>query len=88
MQTKTILENLSHSHSFDDSNQRAKRNTLYATVLTFVMMIAEITAGIIYNSMALLADGWHMSSHALALGLSQWLQNIKMIYDLVLELLK
>ena len=70
MQTKTILENLSHSHSFDDSNQRAKRNTLYATVLTFVMMIAEITAGIIYNSMALLADGWHMSSHALALGLS------------------
>ena len=70
MQTKTILENLSHSHNFDDSNQRAKRNTLYATVLTFVMMIAEITAGIIYNSMALLADGWHMSSHALALGLS------------------
>ena len=48
MQTKTILENLSHSHSFDDSNQRAKRNTLYATVLTFVMMIAEITAGILW----------------------------------------
>jgi cation diffusion facilitator family transporter len=70
MQRETILENLSHSHSFDGTNQRAKRNTLYATVLTFVMMIAEITAGIIYNSMALLADGWHMSSHALALGLS------------------
>lgn len=70
MQTNTILENLSHSHSFDDTNQKAKRNTLYATILTFVMMIAEITAGLIYNSMALLADGWHMSSHALALGLS------------------
>jgi cation diffusion facilitator family transporter len=70
METKTILENLSHSHSFDDTNQRAKKNTLYATILTFVMMIVEITAGIIYNSMALLADGWHMSSHALALGLS------------------
>jgi cation diffusion facilitator family transporter len=70
MQRETILENLSHSHSFDGTNQRAKRNTLYVTVLTFIMMIAEITAGIIYNSMALLADGWHMSSHALALGLS------------------
>ncbi len=70
METKTILENLSHSHSFDNTNQRAKRNTLYATILTFVMMIAEIATGIIYNSMALLADGWHMSSHALALGLS------------------
>lgn len=34
------------------------------------MMIAEITAEVVYNSMALLADGWHMSSHALALGLS------------------
>ena len=70
METKAILENLSHSHSFDNTNQRAKRNTLYATILTFVMMIAEITAGIFYNSMALLADGWHMSSHALALGLA------------------
>ena len=70
MQTKTLLKNISRSHNFDDTNQKAKRNTLYATILTFVMMIAEITAGIIYNSMALLADGWHMSSHALALGLS------------------
>jgi cation diffusion facilitator family transporter len=70
MQTTAILENLSHSHSFDDTNSIAKRNTLYATILTFVMMIAEITAGMIFNSMALLADGWHMSSHALALGLS------------------
>ena len=34
------------------------------------MMVAEIVGGWTYNSMALLADGWHMSSHALALGLS------------------
>lgn len=34
------------------------------------MMIAEITGGWLFNSMALLADGWHMSSHAFALGLS------------------
>ena len=34
------------------------------------MMVLEIGSGYYYNSMALLADGWHMSSHALALGLS------------------
>ena len=39
-------------------------------LLTVVMMVAEIGGGWFYNSMALLADGWHMSSHALALGLS------------------
>ena len=33
-------------------------------------MVTEIVGGWMYNSMALLADGWHMSSHALALGLS------------------
>jgi cation diffusion facilitator family transporter len=33
-------------------------------------MVIEIAAGWIYNSMALLADGWHMSSHAVAIGLS------------------
>jgi cation diffusion facilitator family transporter len=38
--------------------------------LTFVMMIVEIAGGWWFNSMAVLADGWHMSSHALALGLS------------------
>jgi cation diffusion facilitator family transporter len=35
-----------------------------------VMMVIEITGGWYYNSMALLADGWHMSSHTVALGLS------------------
>jgi cation diffusion facilitator family transporter len=34
------------------------------------MMIAEISGGMIFNSMALLADGWHMSSHMVALGLA------------------
>jgi cation diffusion facilitator family transporter len=38
--------------------------------LTAVMMVVEIAAGWIFGSMALLADGWHMSSHTLALGLS------------------
>ena len=43
---------------------------MWAVVLTAVMMVVEIAGGWVYNSMALLADGWHMSSHALALGLS------------------
>lgn len=55
---------------FEGGNPLAERKTLLAALLTVVMMVAEIIAGWYYNSMALLADGWHMSSHALALGLS------------------
>ena len=59
-----------HSHVFDEGNPLAERNTRLAVILTAVMMVAEIFGGWYYNSMALLADGWHMSSHVLALGLS------------------
>jgi len=59
-----------HDHVFDEGNPLAERNTRWAVLLTIVMMVAEITSGWMFNSMALLADGWHMSSHALALGLS------------------
>jgi cation diffusion facilitator family transporter len=59
-----------HSHIFDEGNPLAERNTRIAVALTLFMMIAEILGGWIYNSMALLADGWHMGTHALALGLS------------------
>lgn len=45
-------------------------NAKLAALLTLAMMVLEIGAVYYYNSMALLADGWHMSSHALALGLS------------------
>ena len=38
--------------------------------ITATMMVVEIVAGWWFNSMALLADGWHMSSHAFAIGLS------------------
>lgn len=70
MQTSTPLGDGQHSHIFDEGNPLAERNTLWAVVLTAVMMVVEIAGGWVYNSMALLADGWHMSSHALALGLS------------------
>lgn len=61
---------LKHSHIFDEGNPLAEKNTLRVAILTAVMMVVEIAGGWYYNSMALLADGWHMSSHAVALGLS------------------
>jgi len=59
-----------HSHLFHDANPLAEQRTRWVLWLTLVMMIIELFAGWYYNSMALLADGWHMSSHAIALGLS------------------
>lgn len=60
----------SHTGRFDEGNPLAERGTRLALILTLLMMVAEIIGGWAFNSMALLADGWHMSSHALALGLS------------------
>lgn len=61
---------LTHSHRFDEGNPLAEKSTLRVAILTAVMMVIEIAGGWYYNSMALLADGWHMSSHTVALGLS------------------
>ncbi|ODV04257.1 MAG: cobalt transporter [Thiobacillus sp. SCN 63-57] len=60
----------SHDHVFDTGNDAAERSTRVVMWITAVMMVVEIAAGWWYNSMALLADGWHMSSHAVAIGLS------------------
>ncbi|ARW83756.1 CDF family Co(II)/Ni(II) efflux transporter DmeF [Aeromonas salmonicida] len=62
----------SHCHQpvVHQGNPLAEQKTRWAVLLTVIMMMAEISGGWFYNSMALLADGWHMSSHALALGLS------------------
>jgi cation diffusion facilitator family transporter len=59
-----------HDHVFDQGSQAAERGTRLVMWITAVMMVVEIAAGWWFNSMALLADGWHMSSHALAIGLS------------------
>ena len=59
-----------HSHQFDQGNPLAQKRILIATILTAVMMLLEVIGGWIFNSMALLADGWHMSSHMMALGLA------------------
>jgi cation diffusion facilitator family transporter len=70
MQIPSSADTWRHSHVFDEGNPLAERNTRWAVVLTAFMMVAEIIGGWMFNSMSLLADGWHMSSHALALGLS------------------
>ena len=70
MSLQSAVERHRHSHVFNEGNPLAERNTLYAVILTATMMVIEIAGGWIFNSMALLADGWHMSSHAVALGLS------------------
>lgn len=64
------LSGYTHHHLFDDGNLAAERGTLAVMWITAVMMVVEIAAGWWFNSMALLADGWHMSSHAVAIGLS------------------
>jgi cation diffusion facilitator family transporter len=59
-----------HSHVFDAGNEAGARNSRRVVVLTATMMVVEIVAGWLYGSMALLADGWHMSTHAAALGMT------------------
>src|SRR5437660_1663208 len=55
-----------HSHDFVRDFSRGERRTRFVIVITGVMMVVEITAGLLSHSMALLADGWHMSTHVSA----------------------
>ena len=64
------LSNWTHEHIFEEGNHAAERGTRAVMWITAIMMVVEIAAGWWFNSMALLADGWHMSSHAVAIGLS------------------
>lgn len=59
-----------HDHRFDEGNPLAERNTRLAVSLTALMMVVEIIGGLQFNSMALLADGWHMGTHVIALGIT------------------
>ena len=56
-----------HDHSMDYENQ-----SRWVVILTIITMILEIIIGYFTNSMALTAEGWHMSTHVLAIGLT-WL---------------
>jgi cation diffusion facilitator family transporter len=60
-----------HSHAFGQEHRRpGEVRTLIVIALTASTMGVEIAAGVIFGSMALLADGLHMASHAVALGIS------------------
>ncbi len=60
-----------HEHTFGQDRVRTgERRTLTVTILTAVTMVVEIAAGVAFGSMALLADGLHMASHATALGIA------------------
>ena len=60
-----------HEHVFGQDRVRpGERRTLWVIAITATMMVIEITTGIAYGSMALLADGLHMGSHTAALGLT------------------
>lgn len=62
---------LRHDHVFlDRDHERNARRTRIVVVLTAAMMLAEIAAGAVFQSMALLADGVHMATHAGALGIA------------------
>jgi cation diffusion facilitator family transporter len=54
------------THNFVPDFSHAERRTRIVIAVTAVMMILEISAGLMSHSMALLADGWHMSTHVLA----------------------
>ncbi|OEF94549.1 CDF family Co(II)/Ni(II) efflux transporter DmeF [Vibrio splendidus] len=59
-----------HQHNFSSHNSQGEKRTFYVLLLTVVTMVVEIVAGSIYGSMALLADGWHMGTHAAAFGIT------------------
>lgn len=60
-----------HSHAFgQDQVKPGERRTLWVIALTAITMVAEIWAGLVFGSMALLADGLHMASHTSALGIA------------------
>ena len=67
----TNLAAWEHGHSFGlDRRRPGERRTLTVACLTAATMVIEIVAGLAFGSMALLADGLHMASHSVALGLA------------------
>ncbi len=65
------LESWQHPHVFlGAGHDRHERRTWFVVALTAIMMVAEIVGGTLFGSMAVVADGWHMSTHAGALAIA------------------
>lgn len=70
MQTDALFDKRLHHHPAPAGTPLAERATRWALGLTVATMLVEIIGGVLTGSMAVLADGWHMGSHAIALGIS------------------
>lgn len=69
MHTKDLSQ-WRHEHNFSADSGKAEKRTVMVMIFTVVMMVVEIAAGLIFGSMALLADGWHMLTHVAAFGIT------------------
>jgi cation diffusion facilitator family transporter len=59
-----------NGHDFLHGHEQGERRVYMVLALTVVTMVVEILAGLVFNSMALTADGWHMGTHAAAFGIT------------------
>ena len=64
------LSGWQHEHAFDAGNRQGERRTWIVVAITAITMVVEIVAGMFTGSMALLADGWHMATHVIALSIA------------------
>jgi len=60
------LENWQHGHNFAIIHEKGEQRTRQVLILTAITMAIEIIAGVVFGSMALLADGWHLGTHVAA----------------------
>lgn len=67
---KHSLEKGQHNHDFALSHEKGEKRTKQILIITVIVMAMEIMAGMAYGSMALLADGWHMGTHAAAFAIT------------------
>ena len=66
--TGVVADTLQHSHVFLGTGHEKSERRMWAVIwLCGVMMVAEIVGGLLFGSIALVADGLHMSTHAGAL---------------------
>ncbi len=65
-----ILEKWQHSHDFLVNREQSEKRTQIVMILTAVTMIGEIITGFLFGSIALLADGWHMTTHVAAFSIT------------------
>lgn len=70
MHSHTIHQWQHHHRFLGEKHDRHERRTWFVVGLAAIMMVAEIVAGTVFGSMALVADGWHMSTHVTALAIT------------------